>query len=148
MIEVKGDFFEYAEQECPEVLVCTINQIVRANGELVMGAGIAKAFRDKYRGLAAAWGAQTKYKESGVIYSISDCTEFLVGFPTKYDWKDKSDIELIKKSLKELEQMVDDFSFDSVLMTRPGCGNGGFEWSEIRPLLKHLDERYIVICPE
>jgi hypothetical protein len=145
MLEVIGDFFTYAEQNSPDVLVCTVNQVTKLDGRLVMGAGIAKAFRDRYSGLDAEWGALTKFKKSGILVSWNFMPQVLVGLPTKYDWKDPSDKRLIKRSLTQLVEFVDYCGMKSVLMTRPGCGHGGFKWPEIKPLFKGFDDRWIII---
>jgi hypothetical protein len=145
MIEVTGDFFTYAKEHQPDVLVCTINQIVKSDGRLVMGAGIAKPFRDTFVDLDKEWGELTRFKKSGILVSWNYAPVVLVGFPTKYDWKDPSDKRLIKRSLNQLADFVDYYGMKSVLMTRPGCGHGGFKWPEIKPLFKGFDDRWIII---
>lgn len=145
MIEVEGDFFTYADEHQPDVLVCTVNQVVKRDGRLVMGAGIAKSFRDTFINLDKEWGALTRFKKSGILVSWNHAPQVLVGLPTKYDWKEPSDKKLIKKSLAELVEFVDYYGMQSILMTRPGCGYGGFKWPEIRPLFKGFDDRWIVI---
>lgn len=145
MIEVVGDFFSYADEQNIKVLVCTTNQVIKKDGRLVMGSGIAKAFKEKFQDLDLEWAEKTQFKKSGLIISWAHHPYALVGFPTKYHWRDPSDIRLIRKSLRELEKHVDYYGFTGILMTRPGCGNGGFRWSEIYKEMKHLDDRYVVI---
>lgn len=148
MKEVVGDFFSYADEQDIKVLVCTTNQVVKKDGRLVMGAGIAKAFKEQFLDLDLALAKQTQFKKSGLIVIWDYLPYALIGFPTKYHWQDPSDIRLIRKSLRELEKHVDYYNFESILMTRPGCGNGGFRWSEIYKEMKHLDDRYTVISNE
>lgn len=148
MLEVTGDFFSYADEQDIKVLVCTTNQVVKADGRLVMGAGIARTFRDQFLDLDKIWGRQTEFKKSSLTVSWDYLPYVLIGFPTKYHWRDPSDIRLIRKSLRKLEELVDYYNFDRILMTRPGCGNGGFRWSEIYKEMKHLDDRYTIINNE
>lgn len=144
MIEIKADFFTYAEDYDCDALVCTINGVVRSNGRLVMGAGIAKAFKLKFPGLDLQWGSQRNKYGKGLLYSCINGTN-LIGLPTKGDWKKPSSVEFVKLNLDLLLEFVDSAGFKRVLMTRPGCGNGGLNWkNDVRPLMKNFDDRYAV----
>lgn len=152
MKEIKGDYWELAPDY--EALVCTTNKIIKKDGRLVMGAGIAKDFKNKFEGLDKIWGVMTlKYEDTGVYAALSSPTEedpkewLLFSFPTKYNWKDKSDLQLIYKSLKTLVTVCNCFGLEKILITRPGCGNGGFSWENnmenaCRPF---LDDRFTVV---
>lgn len=152
MKEVTGDFWKESERLTNNILVCTVNQVLKEDGRLVMGAGIAKQFRDKHTNLDLIWGYQT-YMEQPLLYHYS-WPKWLVGLPTKYHWREKSDINLIKSSLIELKYFLKYYNKGNVLMTRPGCGLGGLEWSEIKPIMEQifcepeLQERIIVINNE
>ena len=152
MIETKGNLFDDTNLNC---IVCTINQIVKNNGELVMGAGIAKEFRDRYPFLAESFGKRTKFKESGILLAndivfrqkesgvVIDYV-CICGLPTKYDWRDKSDIDLIVKSCRELLMVANAFGWEKIGMTRPGCGNGGLNWDNVKNKISFLDDRFII----
>jgi len=147
LIEVTGNFFDYAQSNGIHALVCTINQVTTKTGRLVMGAGIAKAFRDRYRDLDLEWGGLTRFGKSGLLVSWNYMPSLVIGLPTKTDWKLPSDKRLIKRSLAELKELVEEYNIDRVLLTRPGCGNGGFKWPEILPLFKNFDDRFVIISP-
>ena len=53
MLEVQNDFWQEIEDNSYDAICCTTNKIVKNNGELVMGAGIAKQFKAKYPDLPA-----------------------------------------------------------------------------------------------
>ena len=53
---IYGDFWDLAKKLNIDVLCVTTNNIVKNNGELVMGAGIAKQFRDRFPELARHFG--------------------------------------------------------------------------------------------
>jgi O-acetyl-ADP-ribose deacetylase (regulator of RNase III) len=151
MIEIKGDFWEHAKNDY-EVLVCTTNCVLKNNGELVMGAGIAKQFASKIPVLPKLWGERAKRIQEGRLKSCVAVVlwdlfgKYLVAFPTKYHWKEKSDLKLIERSAFQLLTITEAFGWKKILMTRPGCGKGGLNWEEVEPILKRwLDSRFYVV---
>ena len=152
MLEVTGDFWEYGFNPflAYDALVCTTNHIVKNNGKLVMGAGIAKDFRDKFTDLDLKWGNRLNRKKHvlGVMAEQVDGLHriYAVSFPTKYDWRHPSSIDLIENSAKVLAGLTDLMGWNRVLMTRPGCGCGGLEWSKVKPVIAPLlNDRFVVI---
>jgi len=146
IVEIKGDYWEEAMGDSPtyDALVCTTNKIVKKNGCLVMGAGIARQFRDTFIGIDKEWGSRlndnrhingfmvtTKHISFGGLRTIS-----LVSFPTKYHWKDKSSIHLIRSSFLTLLDTIRIMGWENILMTPPGCGLGGLEWPKVKSQLE------------
>jgi hypothetical protein len=150
MIELTGDFFEIASrQQFVNVMVCTINLQVKKDGRLVMGAGIAKQFRDRFIDLDLRWGYQRNNKWPHLLFDWQKGVT-LVGLPTKDDWRDKSDIDFVKFSLERLFQFVEYDRSEVVMMTRPGCGHGGLKWEDVKPIMTSIgyDDRFIVVHKE
>lgn len=62
---------------------------------------------------------------------------------------EKADLELIERSCKQLKAMfgfASGRSREEVYLVRPGCGNGGLDWGDVKPILeKYLDDRFIVV---
>jgi hypothetical protein len=66
----------------------------------------------------------------------------IISFPTKHHWRENSNIYLIKKSAEELEALIRyriqiklwDENV-TILLPRPGCGNGGLNWSYVKPVI-------------
>lgn len=153
------NFWQYYDSfdPCPfDAIVCTTNTIVKANGELVMGKGIALDFSQRYKGISKDWGQRTLLYKNNKYNSLVLATEkntfvnnaYLISFPTKYHWKDKSDIDLIVKSAKQLKFITNTFGWQQILMTRPGCGNGGLYWNNVKTILDDiLDDRFTVVKP-
>lgn len=141
MLEASGDLWEYPA----EYRVVTTNAILRSNGCLVMGAGVAKQARDRFPGLDKKLGDLVKrYGNRPFLCREED----LITLPTKTNWREKSCPTLISRSVMELVRIVNKFNIASVVMTRPGCGNGGLEWSQVKPLLMDvLDDRFTVLAP-
>ena len=162
MIEITGDYIRYFQNNHKLIdgIVCTTNNVVNKNKELVMGAGIAKIFRDKIvPGIQMFWGSRllklranypNKYNPVLIQYMYEDVTEsnypiHVFSFPTKYHWKDQSDMKLIEKSAIKLVELCNIMGLEKILMTRPGCGNGGLKWEDVKPAISFLDDRFVVI---
>ena len=91
-----------------DAICVTTNGIVKANGELVMGAGIAKQFAERYPGLALYLGIRVTHKGNQVIGTRPEGAGsiWVFSFPTKHHWRDQSDITLIQQSAKDLVRLV------------------------------------------
>ena len=131
----------------------TSNGVVKYDGSLVMGAGVAKAFRDRFLGLDAALGEQVR--KNGNICQIADFSIYvksfprpplpIIAFPTKHHFKDPSDIELIKKSANELMELIEQNGWKLVALPKPGCRNGGLVWSEVKAAIEPIFDNRVVI---
>ncbi len=128
----------------PEFIKCiTTNGIVKRNGKLVMGRGIALQANKRYPRLASFLGHYVR-TSGNMVYYFKDFN--IASFPTKNDWRDKSDIQLIRRSCVQLSALLEHLSRYAIL-PRPGCSNGGLDWeSEVRPaVLNVLSDRVWVI---
>lgn len=138
---VKGNLWNFHGANAP---VCfTTNGMIKKNGELVMGKGIALQTKQRYPDVplrlgqaVKAWGNQPFYFRDHNIIS----------FPTKHDWRQPSDFDLIRESTINLRILTDYYSFGAVYLTPPGCGNGGLNWNEVEPVISPiLDERFYIV---
>lgn len=153
MIEFKkGDMFTSKA----DVLVCPVNCVG------VMGAGLAKEFKKRhydtffehYQKLCLDTLRPGILKiHSYYIPSKDDIRKMLhkgvLLFPTKFDWKDNSRIEYIEQGLKYFQigtlffKYAEDNQFKSYAFPKLGCGCGGLNWKDVKPLmLKYLDSEY------
>jgi hypothetical protein len=147
--EIQGSFWDYAPEY--DALVVTLNTIVKNNGALTMGAGIAKQFVKEYPNIPFIFGEMTKemYKYSDEPYPLCtmlDNGKYVIGIHTKLHWKNESPLWLVHRSISSMVSLVNSLNIKKVLMTRPGCGHGGRNWKmEIKPILNELlDERFTV----
>lgn len=62
--------------------------------------------------------------------------KFIINFPTKRHWRGKSRIEDIISGLKALIADVKRLGIRSIAVPPLGCGNGGLDWAEVRPLIE------------
>src|SRR5262249_29905956 len=58
-----------------------------------------------------------------------------MNFPTKHHWRGKSRLEDIRRGLDALVLEIRRFKIMSVAIPPLGCGQGGLEWADVRPLI-------------
>ena len=130
---VKGDLFDSSRQ----TLVNTVN----CRG--VMGAGIAKQFKERFPEMFNDYAARCKRGEVqlGRPYLYDDGKVKILNFPTKDHWKKKSDLNGIAEGLKYLVAHVEEWGITSLAIPPLGCGLGKLNWSIVRPtMVKHLSK--------
>ena len=123
-------------------LLFTSNKIVTANG-LVMGAGNALACKKAFPDMPKRMGNKMQTTDRNVI--LLPYETVVVGcFPTKNHWKDPSDLELVKQSIKELNEYAVGLPFMTFCLPAPAIGRGGLPWEVIEPLVRVLPDNVIV----
>jgi len=134
-----------------DAICFTSNGVLKKNGALVMGAGVAKAFRDRIVGVDIAAGVAVKANGNIcqpvlTLSNIDFGTVTIVAFPTKHHWRNDSSIDLIKRSAEQLVELADKNDWKKILLPPPGCGMGNLSFEkDVRPVLeKILDDRFIV----
>lgn len=146
MIEFKkGNLLE----EDTEALVNTVNCVG------VMGKGIALQFKRAYPENFYQYEKACKVKEvkPGRMFTVATSTifnpKYIINFPTKRHWKGKSKIEDIKAGLTALVAEVQRLNITSIAIPPLGCGNGGLNWLDVKPLVESafitLPDVYVVI---
>ncbi len=149
-------FWERANKDDVDAIVCTTNNVIKQNGALVMGAGVAKQFRDTFPYLDLDWGAAAQASaeggnlDYGVLINgprmLNRIKVYLVAFQTKRDWSKPSDIELIQMSAHKLVGLTDILNWQRVICPAFGCGNGGLVWADVEKKIKKiLDDRFIIV---
>ena len=65
-------------------------------------------------------------------------TEWIVNFPTKRHWRDKSKYDDVEEGLKAFRRYLDELGRPvRVALPALGCGHGGLDWSRVRRLIEH-----------
>lgn len=148
MIEVKGDIWHV---ETP-VLVITTNGDINKNGRAVMGRGLAKQATKRIPGIEMMLAASLRQHGNNVsiiceqlgLPGMPGLT--VVSYPVKHHWYEDASIGLVLRSAIQLRRLADEHEWSKVVLTRPGCGNGRLQWSEVKPLIeRQLDERFSVV---
>lgn len=144
MFEATGDLWEY---EPADVRCVTTNGTVKRNGEAVMGRGCAKEAAERFPWVQLALGALLRDRGNHVHQlGYDDWGVLIYSFPVKHNWWEKADLALIARSAHELMEEIKACGFENVLLPRPGCGNGGLRWEDVRPVLEPiLDGRVTII---
>jgi len=118
-----------------EALVNTVNRVG------VMGRGIAlqfrKAYPENFKAYAAACKAEEVQPGKMFVYELNRIVNprFIINFPTKRHWRNKSRIEDIQTGLADLIDVVQQQQIGSIAIPPLGCGLGGLKWEEVRPLI-------------
>jgi hypothetical protein len=138
MLEECGDFWII-----PADLRCiTTNGALRRNGNAIMGKGVALEARRRCHDVEAILGSLiSKYGNHVFLLGYN-----IISFPTKYHWKQDSDIQLIKRSSQELVALLKDHPAKRVLLTRPGCGSGNLKWSDVKLAIQDIlvDNKFVI----
>lgn len=148
-----------------DALCITTNSVVNTQGLAVMGAGTAGEIARRFPKIKTVLG-QT-LKERGNVPSIIgyvDCVgqyfipsqySQIIGkpfaiwsFPTKTDFKNRSDLDLIAQSAKIIQEEAVARNYKRVLLPFPGIGiaTGQLDKSTVREVInKILNDRFVVV---
>ncbi len=118
-----------------EALVNTVNCVG------VMGRGVAlqfkKAFPDNFKAYGAACKANEVRPGKMFVHELSSLghPRLIINFPTKRHWREKSLISDISLGLEDLVNVLKGYQIRSISIPPLGCGLGGLNWLEVRPLI-------------
>jgi O-acetyl-ADP-ribose deacetylase (regulator of RNase III) len=119
-----------------EALVNTVNCVG------VMGRGVAlqfkRAFPDNFKEYEKACERGEIRPGSMFVVENTELTgpRFIINFPTKRDWKNKSRIEDIESGLAALVDVIRSRGIRSIALPPLGCGLGGLDWEDVRPRIE------------
>ena len=144
MIEKTGNIWD---EPCDWICVTT-NGMLRSDGKAVMGAGIALQAKKKYKGIDVTLAKKLKERGNVVSLIAKDGKKLILSFPTKHHWKDKYDMDLIRKSALQLKFYFNEAKIKPIVaIPRPGCRNGGLLWENVRKVLAPIlvEDNFIVM---
>lgn len=124
-----------------EALVNTVNCVG------FMGKGIALQFKQAFPENLDAYQRAVKKGDvqPGKMFVFETRTfvnpKFIINFPTKRHWRGKSQMADIEEGLSALVEVTEQLGIRSMAIPPLGCGNGGLDWSEVRPLIARALER-------
>jgi len=156
---------------CP--ICITTNGYVTHDGKCVMGRGIAKQASERYPELAKALG--TAIKKNGNVcqpIKIPGKKAGVIAFPVKPGsklcnskdevvshmrnrikvgdlipgWACLANLELIRTSCIQLNELLDEYNLEKVILNFPGIGAGFLDPKDVKKILDELlDERVVVV---
>lgn len=122
-------------QDDVDAIVNTVNCVG------VMGKGIALQFKNKWPANFSDYSSACKaghvrpghmmVHDSGGLVKPN----FIINFPTKDHWRGDSTIAFIRDGLVDLVAQVRKLGIRSIAIPPLGCGNGGLDWEEVKPLI-------------
>ena len=123
-----------------DALVNTVNTVG------IMGKGIALMFKEAFPENFRLYAAACKRDEVQVgrmfvterpaLAGSGVGPRWIINFPTKRHWRDRTRLEWVQAGLEDLTRVLQEKEIRSVALPPLGCGNGGLEWSAVRPLIE------------
>lgn len=111
----------------------------------VMGKGLALEFKKKYPRTFARYQYACRYAgfTCGNLLVTKEADHWIMCFPTKRDWRNKSSLSYIEAGLKAFREGYEKQGITSAAFPRLGCGLGGLAWAQVEPLI----EKYLGDLP-
>lgn len=119
-----------------QALVNTVNCVG------TMGKGIAlsfkKCFPNNFKEYKLACDKKKIHPGTMFVYSMNSLfdTQYIINFPTKNHWREKSKLSYITEGLQDLAHVIKKNHISSIAIPPLGCGNGGLNWCEVKPLIE------------
>ncbi|MBI5930238.1 MAG: macro domain-containing protein [Chloroflexi bacterium] len=126
---VSGDIFESPAQ----VLVNPVNTVG------VMGKGLAFEFKNFYPKMFQLYQYFCEHQQLtiGQLWLYKTPQKWILNFPTKRHWRDKSKPEYIEVGLQKFVETYVNKGIESISFPMLGCGYGELNWkSQAHPLMK------------
>lgn len=126
--DCQGDLFESGA----EALVNPVNCVG------VAGKGLALEFRKRWPEIYVFYreDCQSGWLRPGRLsIQYGNDGQIVVEFPTKRHWRDASEIVDVQAGLEALERYLREHKLASVAVPALGCGLGGLDWVDVRPLI-------------
>jgi O-acetyl-ADP-ribose deacetylase (regulator of RNase III) len=125
------------------LLEAKVDALVNAvNTVGVMGKGIALQFRVAFPGNFAAYKRECTAGNLELgqmfVYRTGSTSKpyYIINFPTKKHWANKSRIEFVRDGLGSLVPEIQRLKIGSVAIPALGCGCGGLSWQKVRELIE------------
>lgn len=121
------------------VFMITTNPVRRKDGAIVMGRGIALEAKTRFPSLPYDFGGMLEAHPGNIGYIGDYDGTRVYWFMVKDHWANKARLDIIQKSVDELEYYYG-FTDERVDLNFPGIGNGGLARAEVLPLLEKLPD--------
>ena len=104
----------------------------------VMGKGLAHELKARHPEMFRSYKriCDQKLLDIGKLWLWRSSSQWILNFPTKKDWRRPSRIEYVEAGLKKFVDQFESKGIREIAFPRLGCGNGGLDWEEVRPLMQ------------
>lgn len=113
----------------------------------IMGKGLALEFKMRYPDNFKYFEGICKMYPEGHIninnlivfktnYIINP--KYIINFPTKYHWKNKSKLCDIKDNLNKLREIIYNNQITSIAIPALGCGCGELHWNDVKIKIENI----------
>lgn len=126
-----------------DLFLVTTNPILKKDGSVVMGRGIAKQMKDRFPAFPYMFGNVLENRPGTTVSSIGRFDGQLCGiFMVKDHWASPAKPAIIEQSAKDLACMSG--VFGRIDLNFPGIGNGKLRREDVAPLLDILPEHVFI----
>jgi O-acetyl-ADP-ribose deacetylase (regulator of RNase III) len=129
------------EETSGDIFSAKVDALINAvNTVGVMGKGLALAFKKKFPDNFTAYQRACKAGDVkiGTVFMFDrshGVPRWIINFPTKRHWREASKLDDIRSGLVDLLEQIQKNNISAVAMPALGCGLGGLDWGEVRPLI-------------
>jgi O-acetyl-ADP-ribose deacetylase (regulator of RNase III) len=109
----------------------------------VMGKGLALEFKRQYPAMFEQYRALCAAKQFHIVnlWLYKTPEKWILNFPTKQHWREKSRLEYVESGLQKFVSIYDDEGIISISFPMLGCGLGGLDWeNQVKPLMEQYLE--------
>jgi len=117
------------------------NGKVGSSGAAIMGRGVARQALGRCPGIDRELGLLIQ--DNGNIVQM--IRPFLFAFPSKHNWWETSDLQLIERSVSQLADMADEMPEEMFYIPLPGVGNGKLDPRDVWPLMVDLPMNVTIV---
>jgi len=132
------------------MIITTKGNILKSNAQAivnpvntvgVMGKGLALQIREKFPNVyniyrnACKLGKVQIGKMFVVSTGLDSYPEYIINFPTKKHWKEKSKLWYIQQGLDDLIEVIQQRNIHSIALPAIGCGLGGLDWNVVYEII-------------
>ncbi len=114
------------------------------NTKGVMGKGLALQFKQQFPSVFRIYNADAKQGEVRLgemhvvpLKRLGDGPKWVINFPTKGHWRSSSRLGDIESGLSDLVETVRRHDIKSLALPPLGCGLGGLDWKDVRPMIEN-----------
>lgn len=107
----------------------------------VMGKGLALDFKRSYPAMFEAYARAARSGQLRMgrmdVHEVAPTgsRRYVINFPTKAHWRDKSRLGDIRDGLADLVSVSQRLGLASIAVPALGCGLGGLAWPQVEPLV-------------